>query len=134
MIVKAAASSWSVGVKSSFSVAFLGLPFSVPGFSAVLASTLTYTTDGWHQVKGLLAVASSGSLFSYGGGLDLTECKYTVPLSGLYIVSANLKLKRAATIGAEFIVNVAVDERPGSKLYLNGLNDFVKRTVSLGTQ
>ena len=127
-------SSWSVGDKSSFSVTFLGLPFSVPGFSAVLSSTRSYSTDAWHQIKGLLPVSSSGPLFYYGGGLDVADCKYRVPESGLYAVSANLKLKKATTLNAEFTINVAVDGNPRSAQYTNGLTDFVARSTSLGSE
>eukprot|EP00794_Sanderia_malayensis_P016063 gene16063-17686_t len=127
-------SSWFVSAKSSFSLVYLGLPFSVPGFSAVLSSTKTYSTDAWHEVKGLLSGQPSHPLFYYGGGLDYADCKYTVPVSGLYVVGANLKLKRATTVGAEFTANIAIDNSPAATERLNGLNDFVERTVSLGNQ
>lgn len=126
--------SWSVGDKSSFSVTFLGLPFSVPGFSTVFASTKTFTTNGWHQITGLTPVTSPGSLFHYGGGLDSTNCKYQAPLAGIYNVHANLKLKQATSLNAEFILNVAVDNTPGSTTYLNGINDYILRSASLGSE
>lgn len=112
----------------------MGLPFAVPGFSAVFSTTKTFTFDGWHSLKDLLAISSDSPQFHYGGGLDFTNCKYKVPISGLYIVNANLKLKRAATVTAEFTANVAIDNNPGSTTYLNGMNDFVARSVSLGSE
>ena len=112
----------------------MGLPFAVPGFSAVFSTTKSFNSDGWHQLKYLLTIDSDSPLFHYGGGLDLTNCKYQAPISGLYIVNANLKLKRAARVGAEFTANVAIDNNPGSTTYLNGINDFVARSIVLGSE
>ena len=126
--------SWSVGDKSSFSIMFLGLPFSVPGFSAVFSSTHTFTVDGWNKLTGLSPVSATGPLFYYGGGLDVANCRYQIPVSGIYIVSANLKLKQAVRHNAEFILNVAIDNNPGKSTYLNGINDYVLRSVSLGSE
>ena len=127
-------SSWSVADKSSFSLAFIGMPFSVPGFSAVFSSTRTFSSDGWHQMQGLLVPGSTGTMFHYGGGLDAANCKYRVPLPGLYVVSANMKLKSATRVGAKFTANIALDSNPGSFSYLNGMNDYISRSTSLGSE
>ena len=126
--------SWSVGYRSSFSVTLLGLPFSVPGFSTVFSSTQTFTLDDWNQLTGLSTVSASGPFFHYGGGLDVTYGKYQAPVAGMYMVSANLKLKQATRPNAEFIANIAIDNNPGSTTYLNGMNDYVLRSVSLGSE
>ena len=126
--------SWNAGARSSFSATFLGLPFSVPGFSTVFLHTQTFSSDGWNQLRELVQVSAAGPLFSYGGGLDTTNCRYQAPVSGIYMVSANLKLKQATRVNAEFILNVAIDKSPGTYTYLNGINDYVLRSTSLGSE
>ena len=100
----------------------------------MFSSTRTFTASGWNQLTGLSEIGATGPLFYYGGGLDVTNCRYQAPVSGIYIVSANLKLKQATKLNAEFILNVAIDNNPGSSLYLNGINDYVLRSVSLGNE
>lgn len=100
----------------------------------MFSSTQTFRTDGWHQLKGLLPVSGSGPLFHYGGGLDTVDGRYQAPIAGIYLVSANLKLKQATQLNAEFILNVAVDNSPGTSTYLNGINDYVSRSISLGSE
>ena len=80
---------------------------------------------GWHELGRWKAPTETGPLFSYGGGFNPETGKYTATISGLYMVTANIKLMQASALNSEFILNAAIDGSPSSFTYTNAITDFV---------
>lgn len=110
-------SSYTVLNDSSFSVRFLGLKESGPGFLADVSYNTRYRTTGWQEVKNYRIYTSNTGMFTEGDGFSTSTGRFTAPCSGAYFVSANIRLDQAS--GSFFRLLVAVN---GNTTLENGLH------------
>jgi hypothetical protein len=109
-------SSYTVTNASSFSLRFIGLKESAPGFQADLTYNTLYRSTGWRELKNYRIYSSNTGMFTEGDSFSTSTGRFTAPCSGAYFASANVRLDAAS--GAFFRLMVAVN---GDTSLKNGL-------------
>ena len=67
--------SWFVGSGSSFSVAYIGQHFAVPGISTVLKNTISVSSNGWKKLEQWNTQTLTNAMFSSGEVFDSANGK-----------------------------------------------------------
>ena len=70
------------------------------GFSVTLSKSISVTKTGWTQVKGYKSVGYQGTFGEATKGMNGAKGEFTVPVTGYYIFSGNVRLD-SATAGPD---------------------------------
>ncbi len=96
---KSSALDWEIDVKSGFSITYVGPDWAVYGFHAVLANDQVVTSPGQFEIDGW-TVNSANTAMTYKNNIGFSSKRYTSPIDGVYVVSANLYLRNISIPGA----------------------------------
>eukprot|EP00930_Biecheleria_cincta_P056248 TRINITY_DN423_c1_g3_i1.p1 TRINITY_DN423_c1_g3~~TRINITY_DN423_c1_g3_i1.p1 ORF type:complete len:2561 (-),score=411.03 TRINITY_DN423_c1_g3_i1:97-7755(-) len=108
--------NWYVDSESGFAAYFIGA--TVAGFHADLSESLHVSSAGWYSI-GSWRTSGLAALFDSGNHFDETQGTFRAPSSGLYHVSANVRLDSAG--GSYFRLVVAVN---GNSDINNGMHSI----------